>query len=86
MFTILYFNKLQNKNISGVSVLKLYATQMFHTIVQLSQATTTFTKTKYIYFGASVIYCDENNVCSVFYPVDHEAYPSPDVETVVSTS
>ena len=53
---------------------------MFQTIVQLSQA-----KAKYLYFGASVIYCDERNVCSVFYPVDHEAYPSPDVKTAVST-
>jgi hypothetical protein len=70
-----------------VSVLKLCAASMFQTFVKLleSQATTSFTKAKYIYFGASVIYCDEKNVCSVFYPVDHEAYPSADVKTAVST-
>ena len=42
-------------------------------------------KGKYIYFGASVIYCDEKNVCMVYYP-DNGVYPSPDIKTVVSSS
>ena len=42
-------------------------------------------KGKYIYFGASVIYCDEKNVCMVYYP-DNGVYPSPDVKTEVSSS
>jgi hypothetical protein len=25
-------------------------------------------KGRYIHFGATTIYCDENNVCSVYYP------------------
>jgi len=43
-------------------------------------------KGKYIYFGASVIYCDEKNECMVYYPTDNGVYPSPDVKTVVSSS
>jgi hypothetical protein len=60
--------------------MKLYDTQ--------ATAATTVTvpvKGKYIYFGASVIYCDEKNVCIVYYP-DNSVYPSPDVKTVVSSS
>ena len=48
---------------------------MFQTIMKLyamlSVATPTAAvadKGNYIYFGASTIYCDENNVCSVYYP------------------
>ena len=66
---------------------------MFQTIMKLYElqataATTPVTqvKGKYIYFGASVIYCDEKNVCMVYYPTDNSVYPSPDVKTEVSTS
>ena len=51
---------------------------MFQTITKLyamlSVATATAAvavvadKGKYIYFGATTIYCDENNVCSIYYP------------------
>ena len=56
--------------------------------LQAVAATTPATpvKGKYIYFGASVIYCDEKNVCMVYYPTDNGVYPSPDVKTEVSTS
>lgn len=47
-------------------------------------------KGKYIYFGASIIYCDEKNVCLVYYnPVDNvnnNVISSADVKTVVSSS
>ena len=59
------------------TIMKLYETQ--------STAPTTPVKGKYIYFGASVIYCDEKNVCMVYYP-DNGVYPSPDITTVVSSS
>lgn len=62
---------------------------MFQTIMKLyeTQAITATTpvKGKYIYFGASVIFCDEKNVCSVYYP-DNGVYPDPNVKTVVSSS
>lgn len=65
---------------------------MFQTITKFTklyelQATMPATpvKGKYIYFGASVIYCDEKNVCMVYYP-DNGVYPSPDIKTVVSSS
>jgi hypothetical protein len=49
----------------------------------------TSAKGKYIYFGASIIYCDENNVCAIYYP-DTSAISvssaSSDVNSVVSTS
>ena len=63
---------------------------MFQTIMKLyeTQSTVAITsvKGKYIYFGASVIYCDEKNVCMVYYPTDNGVYPSPDVKTEVSSS
>jgi len=66
---------------------------MFQTIMKLYEAQETPAsaakppvKGKYIYFGASVVYCDEKNVCMVYYPRDNEAYPPPDVKTVVSSS
>lgn len=34
---------------------------MFHTLMKLYDTTN-----KYIYFGGSVIYCDDNNVCSIY--------------------
>jgi hypothetical protein len=37
---------------------------MFHTITRLFDED----NGKYIYFGASIIYCDMNNVCSIYYP------------------
>ena len=52
---------------------------MFHTITKLYEmlatpaSTATPAKGKYIYFGASVIYCDENNKCMVYYnPEDNK--------------
>ena len=59
------------------TIMKLYETQ--------STAATAPVKGKYIYFGASVIYCDEKNVCMVYYP-DNGVYPNPDVKTEVSSS
>ena len=63
---------------------------MFQTIMKLydtqATATTAPVKSKYIYFGASVIYCDEKNMCMVYYPTDNGVYPSPDVKTEVSSS
>jgi hypothetical protein len=43
--------------------MKLYDTQ--------ATATTVPVKGKYIYFGASIIYCDEKNSCIVYYPTDN---------------
>jgi hypothetical protein len=60
------------------TIMKLYETQ--------STAAITPVKGKYIYFGASVIYCDEKNVCMVYYPTDNGVYPNPDVKTEVSSS
>ena len=53
---------------------------MFQTITKLYEMLATPAmpaKGKYIYFGASVIYCDENNKCMVYYnPEDNkEVYP-----------
>ncbi len=66
---------------------------MFQTIMKFTKlyemqatAATAPVKGKYIYFGASVIYCDEKNECMVYYPTDNGVYPSPDVKTVVSSS
>lgn len=43
---------------------------MFQTITKLYEMPA---KGKYIYFGASIIYCDENNKCMVYYnPEDNE--------------
>jgi hypothetical protein len=62
---------------------------MFQTIMKLyetpANAAKTPAKAKYIYFGASVIYCDEKNVCMVYYP-DNSVYPSKDVKTEVVSS
>jgi hypothetical protein len=65
---------------------------MFQTIMKLYEAqetpvnaAKTPAKAKYIYFGASVIYCDEKNVCMVYYP-DNGVYPSKDVKTEVVSS
>jgi len=55
---------------------------MFQTIMKLYE---TPAKAKYIYFGASVIYCDEKNVCMVYYP-DNGVYPSKDVKTEIVSS
>ena len=35
---------------------------MFQTIIKLYN-----NRTNKIYFGGSIIYCDENNVCSIYY-------------------
>jgi hypothetical protein len=49
---------------------------MFQTIMKLYEAQEgSPVKGKYIYFGASVVYCDEKNVCMVYYP-DTGVYPS----------
>ena len=58
---------------------------MFQTIMKLYETQETPVKAKYIYFGASVIYCDEKNVCMVYYP-DNGVYPSKDVKTEVVSS
>jgi hypothetical protein len=48
----------------------LYNTRMFQTIMKLydTAPVSQSAKGKYIYFGASIIYCDEKNVCAVYYP------------------
>jgi len=52
---------------------------MFQTIMKLyeTQAATATApvKGKYIYFGASIIYCDEKNSCMVYYPTDNNVLP-----------
>ena len=59
---------------------------MFQTIMKLYD---TSAKGKYIYFGASIIYCNEKNVCAIYYP-DTSAISvssvSSDVNSVVSSS
>lgn len=45
-------------------------------------------KGRYIHFGATTIYCDENNVCSVYYP-DASAAPAvpvPAMTTMIVSS
>jgi hypothetical protein len=57
---------------------------MFQTITKLFEKE----KGKYIYFGASIIYCDEKNVCFVYYP-DTSVLPvatATDTKTVVATA
>jgi hypothetical protein len=69
---------------------------MFQTIMKLYDAAAataaTSVKGKYIYFGASIIYCDEKNVCAVYYPdtsaisASSVSSTSSDVKSVVSSS
>lgn len=62
---------------------------MFQTITKLYEMLATpVAKGKYIYFGASVIYCDENNKCMVYYnPEDNkELNPVSSVSSVSSAS
>jgi len=60
---------------------------MFQTIMKLyNSSLVDANKGKYIYFGASIIYCDEKNVCLVYYPVDNNVIPNADIKTVVSSS
>jgi hypothetical protein len=49
--------------------------------------TQTNNKGKYIYFGGSIIYCDEKNVCSVYYDViDNKVLPAANITTIVSSN
>ena len=58
---------------------------MFQTIMKLYD-TQTKNKGKYIYFGGSIIYCDEKNVCSVYYDaIDNKVLPSTNIATIVSS-
>ena len=64
---------------------------MFQTITKLYEMLATPAmpaKGKYIYFGASVIYCDENNKCMVYYnPEDNKVvYPVSSVSPTSSAS
>jgi hypothetical protein len=44
-------------------------------------------KGKYIYFGGSIILCDEKNVCSVYYDViDNKVLPAANITTIVSSN
>ena len=74
----------------------LYNIRMFQTIMKLYDAApvSQSAKGKYIYFGASIIYCDEKNVCAVYYP-DTSVIPNIDAkgtqvaqaaQAIVSTS
>lgn len=54
---------------------------MFQTIIKLYD-----TKTKKIYFGGSIIFCDEKNVCSVYYDaLDNKVLPYANITTIVSS-
>ena len=55
---------------------------MFHTITKLFEKDKG--NGKYIYFGASIIYCDEKNVCMVYYP-DTSVLPVQPAQPVVPT-
>ena len=67
---------------------------MFQTITKLYQILSTpsatplvIDKGKYIYFGASIIYCDEKNVCMVYYnPVDNKIITPANTTMIVSSS
>jgi hypothetical protein len=52
---------------------------MWQTITELMDS-----RGKYITFGATLIYCDANNVCSVHETLDLATYASVDAGTVVS--
>ena len=61
---------------------------MFQTITKLYEmlaTPATPAKGKYIYFGASIIYCDENNKCMVYYNPEDNKVISP-VSSVSSAS
>ena len=59
---------------------------MFQTITKLYEMLATpVAKGKYIYFGASVIYCDENNKCMVYYNPEDNKELNP-VSSVSSAS
>ena len=59
---------------------------MFHTIMKLFENANGNGNGngngKYIYFGASIIYCDEKNVCMIYYP-DTSVLPATDTKTVM---
>ncbi len=55
------------------------AARMWQTITQLVG-----TRGRYISFGATVIYCDANDVCSVRDTLDQAGYANVDAEAVVS--
>jgi hypothetical protein len=59
--------------------MKLYETQAATATVPV--------KGKYIYFGASIIYCDEKNSCMVYYPTDNNVLPdiSPANTTMITS-
>jgi hypothetical protein len=58
---------------------------MFQTIMKLYN-TQANNKGKYIYFGGSIIFCDDKNVCSVYYDtLDNKELPSANITTVVSS-
>lgn len=71
---------------------------MFHTITKLytmlsapvpaATAATVTDKGKYIHFGATTIYCDENNICSVYYPdaTAASAATEPAITTMIVSS
>lgn len=60
-------------------------TKLYETQTTAVTTSTVPSKGKYIYFGASVIFCDDKNVCMIYYP-DNGVYPSPDIKTVISSS
>lgn len=66
---------------------------MFQTITRLYAllsadvaGTATADKGRYIHFGATTIYCDENNVCSVYYPDVAVAPAVPAMTTMIVSS
>lgn len=63
---------------------------MFQTITRLyamlSAVPASTDKGRYIHFGATTIYCDENNVCSVYYPDVVVAPAVPATTTMIVSS
>jgi len=64
-------------------------TNMFQIIMKLynTQTNGKEKEEKYIYFGGSIIFCDKNNVCSVYYDtLDNKVLPSANITTIVSSN
>lgn len=58
---------------------------MFQIIMKLYNTLANI-KGKYIYFGGSIIFCDDKNVCSVYNnTLDNKVLPSTNINTIVSS-
>ena len=55
---------------------------MFQTIIKLYNS-----QVNKIYFGGSIIVCDEKNICSVYYDtIDNKVLPSSNIATLVTSN